>query len=122
MSLWQLTLQRAFSLSAYSRKSLLAYAQKPSSIASSTRASQDQLDAWKSTRTSHSLNSTSLLSIFILMVSIFLSNSFPFSLLSNSFTDCWDLELAAQHEFATNLWAEELEKDELSKNLLGERD
>ena len=81
--------------------------------ASSTRASQDQLDAWKSTRTSHSSNPTSLLSIFILMVSIFLSNSFPFSFLSNSFTDCWDLELAEQHEFATNLWAEELEKDEL---------
>ena len=47
------------------------------------------------------------------MVSIFLSNSFPFSFLSNSFTNCWDLELAVQHEFATNLWAEELAKDEL---------
>ena len=83
---------------------------------SSTRASQDQLDAWKSTRTSRNLSPTSLFSIFILMVSIFLSNSFPLNFLSNSFIDCWDLELAEQHEFATNLWAKELEnKDELKR-------
>ena len=81
--------------------------------ASSTRVSQDQLDAWKSTRTSHSLNPTSLLSIFILMVRIFLSNSFPFSFLSNNFTDCWGLELAEQDEFSTNFWAKNFEKDEL---------
>ena len=109
MSLWQLMLEIGFQhqslhadelVAAYSTESFQPQRLQQKELvrlkafkpASSTRASQDQLDAWKSTRTSHSLNPTSLFSIVILMVSIFLS--LPFSFLSNSFTDCGDLELA----------------------------
>ena len=65
--------------------------------ASSTRASQDQLDAKR--RTSHSL----FLSIFILMVSslTLTSLSFPSSFRSDRFPDGWAYELAEQDEFLT---------------------
>ena len=115
------SLQREELMAAYSTESVQPQRLQQKELArlnafkpeSSTRASQDQLDAWKSTRTSHSLNPKSLLSIFILMVSIFLSNSFPFSVLSNSFIDCWALELAEQEEFAANLWAKSLKRRSL---------
>ena len=79
--------------------------------ASSTRASDDQLDALKR-RTSHTLLRIIFLSIFILMVSslTFPSLSLSSSFRSDSFNDCWALEIAKQHELSINLWAKELEQ------------
>ena len=74
--------------------------------ASSTRASEDQLQAFKR-RTSHSL----FLSIFILMVSSLTcpSLSLPSSFRSDSFPNCWAHELAEQDELLTTFGEQELE-------------
>ena len=85
--------------------------------ASSTRASQDQLDALKR-RASQSLLRTTFLSIFILMVSSLTlpSLSLPSSFRSDSFPNCWALQLAEQDELLTTFGEQELEnKDEFRR-------
>ena len=91
----------------------------------STRACQDKLAARKRQRTTHSLSSTSFLSIFLLMVissltlpSLTLTSlSLPSSF--GSFPACWAQELAEQDELLTTFGKPRLVKNELRENLLG---
>ena len=88
---------------------------------SSTRACQDKLAARKRQRTTHSLSSTSFLSIFLLMVissltlpSLTLTSlSLPSSF--SRFPDCWAQELAEQDELLTTFGKQELVKNELRR-------